>query len=171
MLLASPAHSAAVARARSAFPGWSRTLAQERAAFLQRVAQGLRDKTERLAVLLTKEGGKPLRENRDEVGWCASAFDYYAGLCRIARGRVIPSIETSQLAFVLHEPYGVVGAIVPWNYPLLIACWKLAQALAAGNTVVLKPSSQTPLTVLELAKIIFDAGASKGKGMFQPLGK
>jgi betaine-aldehyde dehydrogenase len=144
---------AAVARARAAFPGWSRTPAHEKAELLHRVAQGLRAKAERLAALLTKEGGKPLRENRDEVGWCASAFDYYAGLCRAERGRVIPSIETSQLAFVLHEPYGVVGAIVPWNYPLLLAAWKLAPALAAGNTVVLKPPKQTPLSTVACREI------------------
>jgi betaine-aldehyde dehydrogenase len=145
--------SAAVARARAAFPLWRRTPAQERAELLQRIARGLRDKAERLSVLLTNEGGKPLRENRDEVGWCASAFDYYAGLCRAERGRVIPSIETSQLSFVIHEPYGVVGAIVPWNYPLLLAAWKLAPALAAGNTVVLKPPKQTPLSTVACREI------------------
>ncbi|MDD5628414.1 MAG: aldehyde dehydrogenase family protein [Elusimicrobia bacterium] len=145
--------SAAAARARAAFPGWRRTPAHERAELLQRVARGLREKSEDLAVLLTKEGGKPLRENRDEVGWCASAFDYYAGLCRAERGRVIPSIEASQLALVLHEPYGVVGAIVPWNYPLLLAAWKLAPALAAGNTVVLKPPRQTPLSTVACREV------------------
>ena len=145
--------AAAVARARAAFPQWRRTPAQQRAELLQRIARGLRDKSESLAVLLTQEGGKPLRENRDEVGWAASTFDYYAGLCRTERGRVIPSIEASQLAFVLHEPYGVVGAIVPWNYPLLLAAWKLAPALAAGNTVVLKPPKQTPLSTVACREI------------------
>jgi len=145
--------ASAVARARAAFPQWRRTPAQQRAELLQRIARGLRDKSESLAVLLTQEGGKPLRENRDEVGWAASAFDYYSGLCRTERGRVIPSIEASQLAFVLHEPYGVVGAIVPWNYPLLLAAWKLAPALAAGNTVVLKPPKQAPLSTVACREI------------------
>jgi len=140
--------AAAVARARKAFPPWRQVTAHEKSELLQRIARGLRDQSEALAVLLTREGGKPLRENRDEVGWCASCFDYYAQLCRHERGRVIPSVESSQLAFVLHEPYGVVGAIVPWNYPLLLLSWKLAPALAAGNTVVAKPAEQTPLSTL-----------------------
>jgi len=168
--------AAAVARARQAFAQWRQTAAHEKAECLQRIAQGFRDRTESLAVLLTREGGKPLRENRDEVGWCASAFDYYAGLCRTERGRVIPSIEKSQLAFVLHEPYGVVGAIVPWNYPLLLAAWKLAPALAAGNAVVLKPPKQTPLSTVACrdiysclpkgaVEIVTGAGATTGEAL------
>jgi len=145
--------AAAVARASLAFPRWRQVTAQEKSELLHRIARGLRDKTEQLAELLTREGGKPLRENRDELGWSASCFDYYAELCRHERGRVIPSIEPSQLALVLHEPYGVVGAIVPWNYPVLLMAWKLAPALAAGNTVVLKPAEQTPLATLACRNI------------------
>ena len=100
---------------------------------------------------MTLEGGKPLIENSDEVGWTAAAFDYYAEMGRNFAGRVIPSIESTQLALVLKEPMGVVGAIVPWNYPLLLLSWKLAPALAAGNTVVCKPSELTPLSTLMLA--------------------
>ena len=89
-------------------------------------------------------------ENTDEVGWTAAAFDYYAEMGRNFAGRVIPPIESSQLALVLKEPIGVVAAIVPWNYPLLLLAWKLAPALAAGNTVVCKPSELTPLSTLAL---------------------
>lgn len=173
--------ASAVARARQAFSGWRGTMAQEKAGLLQRIAQGFRDKTEELAELLTREGGKPLRENRDEVGWCASAFDYYAGLCRAERGRVIPSMEASQLAMVLHEPYGVVGAIVPWNYPLLLAAWKLAPALAAGNAVVLKPPKQAPLSTLAcrevysclpagVVEIVTGAGTPTGEALIRDPG-
>src|SRR4029077_9504422 len=99
------------------------------------------------------EGGKPLVENRDEMGWSAACFNYYAEIGRNTRGRVIPSGESSQLNLVLKEPYGVVGAIVPWNYPILLMAWKVAPALAAGNTVVIKPSEMTPLSTLAFADI------------------
>src|ERR687895_1582800 len=106
---------------------------------------------EPLAVAMTLEGGKPLVENSDEVGWTAAAFDYYAEMGRNFAGRVIPSIEATQLSLVLKEPMGVVGCIVPWNYPLLLLAWKAAPALAAGNTIVCKPSELTPLSTLMLA--------------------
>jgi betaine-aldehyde dehydrogenase len=100
---------------------------------------------------MTLEGGKPLVENRDEIEWCAAAFDYYAEIGRDSAGRVIPPIESTQLALVVKDPLGVVGCIVPWNYPLLLLSWKVAPALAAGNAVVCKPSELTPLSTLELA--------------------
>ena len=100
---------------------------------------------------MTLEGGKPLVENSDEVGWTAAAFDYYAEMGRNFAGRVIPPVESSQLALVLKEPLGVVGCIVPWNYPLLLLAWKVAPALAAGNAIVAKPSELTPLSTLMLA--------------------
>ena len=103
---------------------------------------------------MTLEGGKPLIENRDEVGWTAAAFDYYAEMGRNFAGRVIPPIESTQLALVVKEPLGVVGCIVPWNYPLLLLAWKLAPALAAGNAVVSKPSELTPLSTLALAAVL-----------------
>lgn len=140
----------AVARARAAFPAWRQVPSHEKAQMLHTIAQDLRRRANELARLLTLEGGKPKRENIDEMGWSASCFDYYAQLCRHERGRVIPSIEPSQLALVLREPYGVVGAIVPWNYPILLMAWKAAPALAAGNTMVLKPAEQTPLSTLAL---------------------
>ncbi len=142
---------AAVAAAREAFPGWAGTPAVERAELLHELAARLRGQTDELARAMTTEGGKPLVENSDEVGWTAAAFDYYAEMGRNFAGRVIPPIESSQLALVTKEPLGVVGAIVPWNYPLLLLAWKLAPALAAGNTVVAKPSELTPISTLMLA--------------------
>jgi acyl-CoA reductase-like NAD-dependent aldehyde dehydrogenase len=144
----------AVAAARAALPGWRRTPAGERGELLHGVAAWLREHTDELGRLLTLEGGKPLVENTDEVGWTANAFSYYAELGRHERGRVIPSIEEGQLSLVLKEPVGVVAAIVPWNYPLLLLAWKLAPALAAGNTVVVKPSPYTPLATLRLAEAL-----------------
>lgn len=143
----------AVTAAQAAFPAWKRLPAGEKAEMLHEIARGLSARTEELARLLTLEGGKPLLENRDEMGWSAACFRYYAEIGRSSRGRVIPSIEESQLAMVLKEPYGVVGAIVPWNYPILLMAWKVAPALAAGNTVVLKPSEMTPLSTLLFAEI------------------
>ena len=118
---------------------------------LHEVATRLRAAKDELARVMTLEGGKPLVENADEVDWTAAAFDFYAELGRASAGRVIPPIESTQLAMVTKEPIGVVGAIVPWNYPLLLLSWKLAPALAAGNTVVAKPSEVTPLSTLMLA--------------------
>jgi acyl-CoA reductase-like NAD-dependent aldehyde dehydrogenase len=142
---------AAIAAAREAARGWAQTPAIERGELLHEVASRLRARTDELAELMTREGGKPLVENSDEVGWTAAAFDYYAAMGRNFAGRVIPSIESTQLSLVLKEPMGVVGCIVPWNYPLLLLAWKVAPALAAGNTVVAKPSELTPLSTLALA--------------------
>ena len=147
---------AAVAGAREAARGWADTPAVERAEMLHEVANRMRAITDDLARALTGEGGKPLIENRDEVGWTAAAFDYYAEMGRNFAGRVIPSIEATQLALVTKEPTGVWGCIVPWNYPLLLLSWKLAPALAAGNAVVAKPSEITPLSTLMLAECFAD---------------
>ncbi len=142
---------AAVAAAREAWPGWARMPAGERCELLHEVARRLRADAERLARTMTAEGGKPLIENRDELEWTAAAFDYYAEIGRDHAGRVIPPIEATQLAMVVKDPLGVVGCIVPWNYPLLLLAWKVAPALAAGNCVVCKPSELTPLSTLMLA--------------------
>src|SRR3989475_5357519 len=144
----------AVAAARRAFPEWRLTPGIEKAEKLHAAARKIREDKEGLAVLLTKEGGKPLPENRDEVEWIAACFDYYAEIGRDAVGRVISPVARDQLNFVIKEPYGVCGLIVPWNYPLLLLTWKLAPALAAGNTVVAKPSEHTPLSTLRLAKAL-----------------
>jgi acyl-CoA reductase-like NAD-dependent aldehyde dehydrogenase len=143
---------AAVAAARGAWPAWARTTAGERCELLHEVARRLREGAEGLARTMTEEGGKPLIENRDELEWTAAAFDYYAEIGRDHAGRVIPPIESTQLAMVVKDPLGVVGCIVPWNYPLLLLAWKVAPALAAGNCVVCKPSELTPLSTLMLAE-------------------
>jgi betaine-aldehyde dehydrogenase len=142
---------AAIAAAREAATEWARTPAIERGEMLHEVAARLRARTDEIAEVMTREGGKPLIENSDEISWTAAAFNYYAEMGRNFAGRVIPSIESTQLSLVLKEPMGVVGAIVPWNYPLLLLAWKLAPALAAGNTVIGKPSELTPLSTLMLA--------------------
>ena len=146
--------AAAVAAADEAAPAWGAMPTAERAELLHELADRITARTDELAELLTREGGKPLLENRDEVGWTTSAFHFYAELARAEQGRVIPPVEASQLALVLKEPLGVVGCIVPWNYPLLLLSWKLAPALAAGNAVVCKPSELTPLTTLALASAV-----------------
>ncbi len=145
---------AAIAVARQAQRAWERTPAVERAEALHEVAARLRTNATELAELMTLEGGKPLVENTDEVGWTAAAFDYYAEIGRDSAGRVIPSIESTQLALVVKEPVGVVACIVPWNYPLLLLAWKLAPALAGGNVTVCKPSELTPLSTLALAPLL-----------------
>ncbi len=140
----------ALRSARSAAREWRRTPAVERGAMLHSLSEWITAHTESLAVTLTREGGKPLVENRDKMGWSAACLDFYAEIGRAERGRVVPSGETGQLSLVLQEPIGVVAAIVPWNYPILLLAWKLAPALAAGNTLVVKPSPFTPLSTLEL---------------------
>lgn len=142
---------AAVAAANNAFVVWRRMTAISRGELLHMVAEQLKARTEEIARILTLEGGKPLKENIDEVGWCVACFHYYAEMGRNSRGRVIPGIESTQLSMVLKEPYGVVVCIVPYNYPLLLMTWKVAPALAAGNTVIIKPSSITPLSTLALS--------------------
>ncbi|MGH2987785.1 MAG: aldehyde dehydrogenase family protein, partial [Solirubrobacterales bacterium] len=144
----------AIAAAAEAQRGWERTPAVERGERLHEVATRLRDRTDELSELMTLEGGKPRVENADEVGWTAAVFDYYAEIGRDSAGRVIPSIEASQLALVVKDPVGLVGCIVPWNYPLLLLAWKLSPALAAGNATVCKPSEITPLSTLALASCL-----------------
>ena len=145
---------AAIAAARETARDWGGTPAVDRGEMLREVATRLRARTAELAEVMTLEGGKPLVENSDEVGWAAACFDYYAEIGRDSAGRVIPSIESSQLSLVVKEPLGVIGCIVPWNYPLLLLAWKMAPALAAGNTLVGKPSEVTPLSTLMLAPCI-----------------
>lgn len=144
---------AAVKAAREAAPVWASMPAVDRAPLLRGIAEKLRERTELLAGLMTTEIGRPLVESRDEVEWCAACFDYYAEVARSEIGRVIPPIEASQFAVVVKEPHGVVGCIVPWNFPLLLLTWKLAPALAAGNTAVVKPSEITPLSTLAIAEV------------------
>jgi acyl-CoA reductase-like NAD-dependent aldehyde dehydrogenase len=142
----------AVAAARRAFVSWKRTPAPDRGALLHDLARGISESADALAATLTSEGGKPLVENRDEMAWSTGCLDFYAEVGRLERGRVVPSGEQGQLSLVVKEPYGVVSVIVPWNYPILLMTWKIAPALVAGNTVVIKPSPYTPLSTLELCE-------------------
>jgi len=146
----------AIAAAKGAFHAWKRTPALEKAALLHQVAAKMRAHHDELVRLLTMEQGKPLPENEEEIWWSEETFDYYAEIGRNERGRVIPPAEPAQFNFILKEPWGVVGCIVPWNYPILLLTWKIAPALAAGNTVVIKPSKFTPLTTLKMVEVAFD---------------
>ena len=145
-----------VAAANSAFAHWRREPANRRAQLMHECAAKMRAHKEHIVNLLTLEQGKPVPENEEEFEWLVNTFDYYAELGRHERGRVLPSGEYSQLNLVLKEPYGVVACIIPWNYPLLLMAWKVAPALAAGNTVIIKPSELTPLTTMYLAEHCFD---------------
>ncbi|UJA21366.1 aldehyde dehydrogenase [Thermoleophilia bacterium SCSIO 60948] len=146
--------AAALRASREGAREWSQVPALERGEMLHEVAARLRSNQAELARVMTLEGGKPYIENHDEIDWCAAAFDFYAELGRAEAGRVIPPIESSQLAMVVKEPMGVVGCIVPWNYPLLLLTWKLAPALAAGNACLAKPSELTPLSTLALGPLL-----------------
>ena len=146
----------AIQAANTAFLTWKRTPANQRAAALHQVAAKIRAHHEEIVELLTKEEGKPIPENDEELWWVEETFDYYAELGRHERGQVIPSGESGQFNFVLKEPYGVIGCITPWNYPLLLLVWKLAAALAAGNTAVIKPSQLTPLSTVRMVEVAFD---------------
>lgn len=147
---------AAVRSAHAAWDDWRFVPGIEKCELLHAVARKAREHREELARLLTLEGGKPLIENMDEVEWVAACFDYYAEVGRHESGRVIPPVQRHQMNFVVKEPYGVVVCIVPWNYPLLLLAWKVAPALMAGNTVVVKPSEHTPLSTLLLAEVAFE---------------
>lgn len=146
----------AIESAKTAFHEWRWVTALERARMLQQAADKLRHHFAEVVELLTLEEGKAISENEEETEWVIGTLEYYAGLIRHYRGRVIPPSDRSQFNFVLKEPYGVVGCIVPFNYPLLLLIWKVAPALAAGNTVIIKPSTHTPLSTLRLAQLVFD---------------
>lgn len=146
----------AVAAAQAAFAGWRRVPGPERCQMLHEAAHKVQAHFDELARLLTLEEGKPLPENEEEVEWTIGTFDYYAEMARTYRGRVLAPAANSQFNFVLKEPYGVVLCIVPFNFPLLLMAWKVAPALAAGNTVIIKPAEKTPLTTLRLAALAFD---------------
>jgi acyl-CoA reductase-like NAD-dependent aldehyde dehydrogenase len=141
-------------RGRRAFKEWRGVSGLERAEIFHELANNLRNHADELAEIMTREGGKPFIENHDEVGWTAASFDYYAEIARDSVGYLPAPIESQQLALVIKEPIGVVGCIVPWNYPLLLAAWKVAPALAAGNAVILKPSEETPLATRRMVELI-----------------
>jgi aldehyde dehydrogenase (NAD+) len=154
---------AAVAAARRAFedPKWRRMDAADRGALLWRMADIMERRSDALARLEVLDNGKPIREAQIDVRQSIDALRYYAGWTTKLQGDTLP-VRGNYLNYTLREPVGVVGAIIPWNFPLLMAVWKVAPALACGNTVVLKPAEQTPLTALELAAIAAEAGVPAG---------
>jgi aldehyde dehydrogenase (NAD+) len=154
----------AVTAARQAFEdsAWTRMSARDRGRLLHKIADGIEARTDELARLETLDNGKPVREARMiDVKESIDCFRYYAGWADKIDGDVIP-VPGPYLNYTRREPVGVCGQIIPWNYPLQMAAWKVAPALACGNTVVLKPAEQTPLTALELARIAEEAGAPAG---------
>jgi acyl-CoA reductase-like NAD-dependent aldehyde dehydrogenase len=153
----------AVERARRGFKEWRSFAGLDRAELFHEIASSLRGHADELAEIMTKEGGKPFIENRDEVSWTAACFDYYGEIARDSVGYLPAPIEAQQLALVIKEPVGTVACIVPWNYPLLLAAWKVAPALAAGNAVILKPSEETPLATRRMVELMEDLP----EGLFQ----
>jgi betaine-aldehyde dehydrogenase len=153
----------AVKAARAAFDSgpWPATTAQDRGRILFKLADKIRQNQPMLAELESRNTGKPIVEAEYDIGDVATCFEYYGGLANKVNGSVMP-IPANALSFTLREPMGVAGQIIPWNYPLLMAAWKLAPALAAGCTCVLKPAEQTPLTALEFAHWLEEVGLPPG---------
>ena len=151
---------AAVARARAAFPAWRAVAPTDRARLLRRLATLVEDHAEELARIESENVGKPISGARGEVGMVAQVFHFYAGAVDKHHGETIPVAGGVDMAF--REPLGVVASIVPWNFPLNIASWKLGPALACGNTVVLKPAELTPLSALRLSELALEAGIPEG---------
>ncbi len=152
--------NAAVARAHAAFPAWRAVAPADRATLLRRLADAIEVEAEALSTLEARNAGKPIGDARGEIGMVVECFRYYAGAPERLLGKTIPVAGGVDMTF--REPLGVVGLITPWNFPLVIASWKVAPALAAGNTVVLKPAELTPLTAVELERIALEAGLPEG---------
>ena len=152
----------AVDAARRAFPAWKRTSAADRGRLLLKLADAIEADAEYLAELETLDTGHPIRDTKNlDVPRTAAAFRYFGGIADKVQGTIIP-VEPGFLNYVTREPLGVVGAVVPWNFPLLFTSWKMGPALAAGNTVVLKQAELTPLTTLRVAKLMADVGFPPG---------
>src|SRR5215469_16189550 len=158
-----PDVDAAVKAARAAFDSgpWATTTAQDRGRILFKLAEKVRQNTAPLAELECRNTGKPIVEAEFDIADVATCFEYYGGLATKVTGNV-NSVPANALSFTMREPMGVAGQIIPWNYPLLMAAWKLAPAIAAGCTCVLKPAEQTPLTALEFASWFEEAGLPPG---------
>jgi acyl-CoA reductase-like NAD-dependent aldehyde dehydrogenase len=150
----------AVARAKAAYPAWRAVAPGDRAVLLRRLAETIADHREELAQLEARNAGKPIGDARGEMNMVAETIHYYAGAPERLLGDSIP-VSGGQ-AWTVREPLGVVGLIVPWNFPLVIAGWKLGPALAAGNTIVLKPAELTPLSALRFAELALEAGLPEG---------
>ncbi len=142
--------------AHKAAPDWGRTAAAERANILNKMADRIEDNLEKLAVIETWDNGKPVRESlAADLPLAIDHFRYFAGCIRAQEGSVA-ELDHDTVAYHFPEPLGVVGQIIPWNFPILMAAWKVAPALAAGNAIVLKPAEQTPVGILELMKLVGD---------------
>src|SRR6476620_4748512 len=154
---------AAVQAARAAFDEgpWKEATAQDRGRVLFKLAEIVRARADELAELECRNTGKPIVEAEFDIADVATCFEYYGGLATKIHGDVIP-VPDNAMSLALREPIGVAGQIIPWNYPLLMASWKLAPAICAGCTTVLKPAEQTPLSVLALASSFADAGVPPG---------
>jgi betaine-aldehyde dehydrogenase len=152
---------AAQAARRAFYGGWRTTTAQDRGRVLFKLAERIRARRAELAELETRNSGKPIAESEYDMDDAATCFEYYGGLATKIHGDVLP-VPADAVSFALREPVGVAGQIIPWNYPLLMAAWKLAPALAAGCTTVLKPAEQTPLSVLKLAEDFEEVGIPPG---------
>ena len=150
----------AVARARAAFTAWRAVAPTDRARLLRRLASLVEEHAEELARIESQNVGKPISGARGEVGMVAEVFHFYAGAVDKHHGETIPVAGGVDMTF--REPLGVVGLIVPWNFPLNIASWKLGPALACGNTIVLKPAELTPLSALRLGELALEAGIPEG---------
>ena len=148
---------AAVAAARTALPEWLETTPGERAGVLLKLADVIDANAEELAEIESRNVGKPLSYARDEMPVCADNLRFFAGAARLLEGKSAGEYMRGYTSFIRREPLGIVGGIAPWNYPLMMAVWKLAPALAAGNVQVLKPSEQTPLSLLRFAELAQEA--------------
>ena len=148
---------AAVAAARTALPEWLETTPGERAEVLLKLADVIDANAEELAEIESRNVGKPLSYARDEMPVCADNLRFFAGAARLLEGKSAGEYMRGYTSFIRREPLGIVGGIAPWNYPLMMAVWKLAPALAAGNVQVLKPSEQTPLSLLRFAELAQEA--------------
>ncbi|PID21784.1 succinate-semialdehyde dehydrogenase (NADP(+)) [Sporosarcina sp. P3] len=152
----------AIDAAKAAFPVWSGLTAEERSSYLMKIVDKLEENKEHLAQIITKEMGKSIHNARYEVGSTISFYKWYAEEARRIYGDVMPIVSNNKRGHVIKQPVGVVAAITPWNFPLSMGARKLAPALAVGCTVVLKPSSEAPLSSLELFKIFDEVGLPKG---------
>src|SRR5471030_2401649 len=151
---------AAVARARAAYPVWRAVSPADRGRLLRRLATLVEEHHEELSQIESRNAGKPISGARGEIGMVADVFHFYAGAVDKRHGETIPVARGVDMTF--REPLGVVGLIVPWNFPLNIASWKLGPSLACGNTLVLKPAELTPLSALRLAELVLEAGIPEG---------
>ena len=153
---------AAVRAAERAFSSWSKLAASERAKHLLRIAQALSDNRDKIALINTRETGKPIRESvAVEIGGSVRALEYYSGAHTRLNGETL-QVNENQISLTIREPVGVAAHIIPWNFPLLLSFWKIAPALVAGCTIVIKPAELTSCGIFEVAKLCSEAGLPDG---------